>query len=112
VGNSKLGFHLNVTTSISRNKEGSTESFGLEIEICYIDENLRQTMSNGGIVYRSRFFNQNYRYHIKDYTSKLFGDEPEPRFSMKMKRSLMKTDMPTSPEFDIHIEIIPNQQQL
>jgi hypothetical protein len=106
--NSKLGFHLNVTTSISKDSQGSIESFDLEIDMRYIDENLRQAMSNNGIRYRSRIFKRNNKYHIKDYTSKVFDDEHEPGFSMRIRHSFIEMNSSTSPNSNIHIEIIPN----
>jgi hypothetical protein len=109
--NSKLGFHLNVTISASKRQDdpASIESFDLEIEMCYIGGNLRQTMSNGGIRYRSRLFKKDDKYNIEDHAPEVFGDEPEPGFSMQIKHSLTKTDSPTSPDSSISIKIIPSQ---
>jgi hypothetical protein len=110
---SELGFHLNVTTSISKHQDDPTsvESFDLEIEMRYIGENLKKIVLNSGIIYKSRLFRQNDKYYIKDYISKVSGDEPESGFSMQIKHSLIKTNPPTSPDSNIHIEIIPNQWQ-
>jgi hypothetical protein len=112
VDDSKLGFHLNATISASKLQydPASIESFDLEIEIRYIGGNLRETMSNGGIRYRARIFKRSNEYHIKDHTFKLFGDEPKSGFSMRIKHSHIKTSPSASPDFNIHIEIIPNQQ--
>jgi hypothetical protein len=110
VGNNELGFHLNVTTSISKDYHESIESFDLEIEMRYIGKNLRRTMSNGGIRYRARIFKQDNEYQIKDHTFKVFGDEHEPGFSMRIRHSFIETNPSISPDSNIHVEIIPNQQ--
>jgi hypothetical protein len=108
-GNSKLGFHLNAIISVSKRQDNPAliESFGLEIEMRYIGGNLRQTMSNSGIRYRARIFKRDDKYYIKDYTSEIFGDEPESGFSMQIEYPLKKTNPQTSPEFNLHIEITP-----
>jgi hypothetical protein len=111
-GDRELGFHLNVTISVSKRQDDSAsiESFDIEIEMRYTDGNLKQTMSDGGIIYKSRLFKQDDKYHIKNHTSKAFGDEPEPGFSVQIRHSLIETDPLTSPDSNIHVEIVPNQQ--
>jgi hypothetical protein len=105
VEKSELGFHLNVTTYISKDDQGLIKSFDLKMEMRYIGRNLRRTMSNGGIRYRARIFKQNNEYYIKDYTSKIFGDEPEPGFSIQINHFCIGKNPSTSPKFDIHIVI-------
>jgi hypothetical protein len=102
----KYGFHLVITMAVSKrqNNPSLVESFNLKIEMCYIDENLGQTMSNSGVKYNTHILVENGKYNIESHFCKEVSDVSHPKFTMTAKHTLVSD---TSPDSVVDLNIVP-----
>jgi hypothetical protein len=101
-----LGFYLIITMGVPKRPDNLSlvESFDFEIEMRYIDENLKQVMSNNYAKCNSRIFVENGKYDVESHFCKEFSDVSRPEFTMTARHRLVSD---TSPDSEIDLDIIP-----
>jgi hypothetical protein len=106
----KLGFHLGITMAALKHPDNTLliGSFDIKIEMRYVDENLRKTISNSSVKYSSSIFVENGKYNVESHFCKEVSDVLHQEFTMTARHKLISD---TSSDSEIDLDIMPVHSQ-